>query len=221
MSLLIRLLRASYAHLRSCMARHTPRESAAMTSGAKTPGDDSARCAKARALHGQGLLIEAETTYRELLQKYPGDFDLLHQLGIVLGQQGNFTAAAAFVEQSIAVDPANPDGYNCLGNCLRGVGKLDRALALRPDDADILSNHGATLRDLGRPLEALDSFDGLIAREPEHALAHYNRSITLAGLHRHEAALSSCDTAIALKPDFAQALYHQGNLLHKPATGSA
>ncbi len=43
-------------------------------------------------------MIEAETTYREILQKYPRDFDLLHQLGIVLGQQGNFTAAAAFVE---------------------------------------------------------------------------------------------------------------------------
>src|SRR5205085_2600982 len=79
-----------------------------------------------------------------------------------------------------------------------------RALAIRPDFAQALSNRGNVLFELKRYEEALDSYDRALAIRPDFAQALSNRGNVLFELKRYEEALDSYDRALAIRPDFAQ-----------------
>lgn len=179
--------------------------------------DSATRFAQAQAFHQQGQLDPAEAIYQALLQKYPRHFDLLHLMGTVQGQRNNFPEAIRFIEQALSVDPNNAAAHGSRGNCLRGLGKYEdalasyaRALALRPADADTLNNIGATLRELQRPDEALASYDRALAINPRHLLARDHRGAILRELQRPDEALASHDEAIRIDPAHATAHYHRG-----------
>ena len=57
---------------------------------------------------------------------------------------------------------------------------FDRAIALRPDYAEALNNHGNALQALQRFDEALASYGKAIALKPDYAEAHYNRKQVFA-----------------------------------------
>ena len=82
------------------------------------------------------------------------------------------------------------------------LASYDKAIALKPDDAEAHNNRGNALRDLKRPEEALASFDKAIALKPDYAEAHNDRGNALLHLKRPAEALTSFDKAITLKPDF-------------------
>jgi len=54
----------------------------------------------------------------------------------------------------------------------------NEALALRPDDTDVLVNRGVTLHDLKRFDEALASYDHAIALRPDDADAHFFKGLS-------------------------------------------
>ena len=87
------------------------------------------------------------------------------------------------------------------------LASYDRALALRPDYAEALSNRGNVLRELMRFEEALESYDRALAVRPDYAEALSNRGVTLQELMRFEEALASYQKAIALRPDFGEAQF--------------
>jgi predicted O-linked N-acetylglucosamine transferase (SPINDLY family) len=93
------------------------------------------------------------------------------------------------------------------------LASFDRAIAIKPDYAEVLYNRGNTLLSLNRPEEALASFDRAIAIKPDYAEMLYNRGNTLLSLKRPEEALASFDRATAIKPDYAEAFYARGALL--------
>ena len=90
---------------------------------------------------------------------------------------------------------------------------IDRALQLRPDHAEALSNRGVALAELGRHEEALVSYDRALQLKPGYAEAHNNRGMALWSLNRHEGALASYDHAIKLVPDYAEAHNNRGMAL--------
>ncbi|MBL0150601.1 MAG: tetratricopeptide repeat protein [Ideonella sp.] len=69
-----------------------------------------------------------------------------------------------------------------LGRPEAAVEAYQRAIALRPGDADAHSNLGSLQRTLGRHAQALASFDQAIALRPDHAGAHHSRANLLAQL---------------------------------------
>jgi len=91
------------------------------------------------------------------------------------------------------------------------IQKYDRALAIKPDDADAWYFRGLALGELGRHAElgqyaeAVVSFDKAIAINPDFAEAWYNRGLALGELGRHAEALASFDKAIAINPDYTDA----------------
>ena len=208
----IEWLRSSYARVRAFLEKDARSVPSTATPAAQTPDNDSLQFAQARAFQQQGQLDKAEAIYHSLLQKYPQHFDLLHMLGVVLGQRNNLSAALTFIDQAITIKPDNASAHSSRGNCLKGLGKLeealasyDQALTLQPVDADTLSNQGATLADLGRHTQALESYDRALAINPYHVQALDNRGATLLNLQRPVEALASYDRALALKPDYAVA----------------
>ena len=93
------------------------------------------------------------------------------------------------------------------------LASYDKAIALKPDDAEAHYNRGNALRDLKRPAEALASYDKAIALKPDYVAAHNNRGNALKVLKHPAEALASYDKAIALKPDLAEAHNNRGNAL--------
>jgi len=107
-----------------------------------------------------------------------------------------------------------------LGNELRrhnrhgdAVATYDRALALRANFPEALTNRGNALRDLKHYEEALASYDRALMFKPAHERALNNRGNVLRDLGRREEALESYDRALALRPDYAEALVNRGNVL--------
>lgn len=217
-------LRSRLASMQRRLAPPRPADVPLQTAPEPAASDDgdTARFEEARRLHQLGQLDQAESMFRALLQKYPADFDLLHLLGVVQGQRGNFEAAIALIEQALRTAPDNAAAYSSLGNCFKGLNQheralasYERALALRPDDADALNNRGATLRDLKRTEDALASFDRALALRPAHTTALENRGACLIDLARTAEALDTYERLLAAAPDHTEALIICGTLLHK------
>jgi protein O-GlcNAc transferase len=95
------------------------------------------------------------------------------------------------------------------------LASYDRALALKPDYAEVLSNRGLVLQELKRFDEALASYDHALAIKPDYASAFNNRGNALQELKRLDEALSNYDHALALKPDYAEAHFNRGNVLQR------
>ena len=150
------------------------------------PASVEAKFQRAVALHQCGELTQAEILYREVLGQLPNHFDAVHMLGVIEAQRKNPEGAVEFI---------------------------DRALRLRPDSAEALSNRGVALLELQRYAEALASYDRALQLRPDYVEALSNRGIALWRLKRHEEALADYDRALQLKPDYAEALSNRGMAL--------
>ena len=92
------------------------------------------------------------------------------------------------------------------------LASYDRAIALKPDDADVC-NRGNALPELNGPEQTLGHYDKTIAPRPNQAELYANRGKALMDLARPSEALASYDKALALKPDYAEAYCGRGTVL--------
>lgn len=120
------------------------------------------------------------------LRSRPRDFDALHLLGIIHSRRGNFAAA---------------------------LGAFDKALALRPDDADLHNNRGGALTGAKRYEDAVKAYDKALEIRPDYASAHNNRGCVLMDMERYEDALSSYGKAVVLDADNAEFVHNLGRAL--------
>jgi tetratricopeptide (TPR) repeat protein len=86
----------------------------------------------------------------------------------------------------------------------------DKAVFIRPNNADAWVERGVALENLGRYSDAVDSYDKAIILQPSYAEAWYNRGIALRKLGRYADAISSYDKAIAIRPSYIEALLNRG-----------
>src|SRR5262245_30624822 len=108
-------------------------------------------------LHRRGRLGEAEQYYAAMLAREPAAFDPLYLLGLLNYQRGRYAAALALVAAALRTDGASFEALSLSALVLDGLARhdealarFDRALLVRPNDADALSNRGETLMRLGR-----------------------------------------------------------------------
>ena len=87
-----------------------------------------------------------------------------------------------------------------MGRHDEAIASYDLALALNPDDVEVLNNRASALRDLKRPAEALAIIDQALAIQPDHADTLCNRGIALRDLKRPAEALASFEAALAMQP---------------------
>jgi len=173
------------------------------------------------AAHRQGRLVEAERSYRAVLDVKRDDFDSLHLLGLVRWQQRRHDEASQLIKRALRVRPDSAEACANLGIVLHSLDRpaeaiavYDRALAINPRYAKALCSRGDALRALGRNTEALTSYDKALAAAPDYAEALINRGVALRELNRHEEALATFGRALALRPDDGEILYNRGNSHH-------
>jgi tetratricopeptide (TPR) repeat protein len=99
-----------------------------------------------------------------------------------------------------------------MGNVLRqlrmadeAMTAYDRAIAVRPDYAEVHFNRGTLLQQLGKAPAALESYEVALSMNPALTQAHCSRGDVLKALGRLDEALASYNQAIALKRDHAGA----------------
>jgi len=165
---------------------------------------------QAVGLHQGGQLQQAETLYRDVLQREPQQFDALHLLGVLARQGGAADDAVALIGRALAIDPRQAIAHCNLGAALQdlrrheeALASFERALALQPAYPLALVNRGNALRKLGRPGEAVASYDAALAIAPQSLDALCNRGVALQLLGDAEAALDSFGRALTLQPDHA------------------
>ena len=137
----------------------------------------------------------------------------LHEAGLRSLQAGQFDEAVEWIARAIRQAP-KPEYLASLGGILRRQGRLDdafkvfdRALQLKPDDADLWTAFGNVLADLRRPTDALLGFQQALRLDPRHWKAANDGGIVLHGLGRLEEAVSYFDLCDALLPNHFPTLH--------------
>lgn len=183
--------------------------------------DFPAEMKRAFELHVRGVFAEAETLYRRILREIPGQFDALHNLGVLLIQRDRYDEALDFLRRSSAVNPRSISAHSNIGTALLNLGRYEealksyeRAIVINPAYAEAHNNRGIALRYLGRYEEALESYDRALKIKPAYAEVHNNRATVLReDLKRNAEALAAAELALSLDANDADAHLHRAHSL--------
>lgn len=142
--------------------------------------DPNALFAQAGTCLQQGRLQEAESLYRQVLQRQPRHAEALHMLGVVALQSGHARQALEFINAAIAIGATAGMHFNA-GIACHAIGELDQALAqmlraaeLAPDWAEALNNAGVGWMECGRADEAMELFRRATELDPANREAASN-----------------------------------------------
>jgi tetratricopeptide (TPR) repeat protein len=99
------------------------------------------------------------------------------------------------------------------GDTAKAHAVLSQAVAIAPDDLDLLTDRAAAAGALGKSEEALADLDRVLAKDPRRADALTFRASAKRALGRLDAALADADAALKLAPRSPDALLERGNVL--------
>jgi predicted TPR repeat methyltransferase len=155
---------------------------------------------------------QAEPVLRSVLQRWPGQPDALHFLGVLEHTRGHSDDAITLIRQAIAAQPGRAGPLNNLGNVLVETQRYDEAvqayrdcLALQPGQVDALNNLATILRKRGEHAESESLCRRALAQQPDFAQALYNLSLTLLEQGKVDEGLTAHSRAIVLWPRHLQA----------------
>jgi tetratricopeptide (TPR) repeat protein/SAM-dependent methyltransferase len=176
---------------------------------------------EALRLHQSGQFAEAERLYRQILTRDPRHADSLHLLGVLAYQRGEPQSAIDLIGQAIAINATAPFFHNNRGLAFVALGRIDeaaghyeRALALKADYVEALSNLGNLRLMQGRGEEAIGLHKRALAHNPDYAEGQMSLGNALRDQGKPEEAMARYERAIALRPDYVEALNNLGNALH-------
>ena len=170
--------------------------------------------------HQRGELQQAETLYRNVLDREPENVDALHLLGVIAHQLGKHESAVEHISRAIALSPNVAEFYNSYGEAIRAMGDLKKAItlyaqavALKPDFAMAQNNLGVTYQALGKFDEARACYEKAVFFSPGFSEAHFNLGNLFHEQNQLEAAIACYQRALSLAPNHAMARFNLGNAL--------
>jgi tetratricopeptide (TPR) repeat protein len=131
----------------------------------------------------------------------------LHWVMILIALLLCFPVAAADLAEQYYGEGIN---FTHAGQYNEALASYDKAVFIRPNNADAWLNRGVVLENLGRYSEAIDSYDKAIALQPASAEAWYGRGISLRKLGRYADAIFAYEKAIAINPSYVEAWLNRG-----------
>jgi Flp pilus assembly protein TadD len=161
-----------------------------------------------------------EAVMRRRLEKYPGDFVALCNVGALDAMRARYTEAVSSFEQAVRVQPASATARTGLGASLLAEGRLDDAIrelreALRLDPLHINArwNLSKALVRKGDLTGAAAEFETLLRQKPNDADAQFGLAMVYFMQHRYEQALPHFQEAVRLRPEDADIRTNLGALL--------
>ena len=132
-----------------------------------------------------------------------------------------YRQAREAAQRSVRIDPQHAHGYDQLAwvafwyeaDTGAAIGYLRKALAIAPNDPDLLGGAAVLVQALGRPDDAIRLHEYSVIRSPVDATAVYNLGLAYKYAGRYAAAERSFRRVLQLSPDYASARYHLGETL--------
>jgi cytochrome c-type biogenesis protein CcmH/NrfG len=134
--------------------------------------------------------------------------------GAPIPQPGdNFQARIVQMQQVVARDPKNVQAWVQLGNDYfdtrqpqKAIDAYARALELKPNDPNVLTDQGVMYRDIGQFDKALANFRKANQVEPKHVQSLYNMGVVyLNDLKQPKKAIEVWNKVIQMAPQSEQA----------------
>jgi len=169
-----------------------------------------------------GNLQIAERLCREILKVQPEIAPILHLLGIISFQLGNYDQSVEHINKSLLLNPDNPDAYNHLGSALKAKGDIDEAITyfqkainLNPSLADAYYNLGNTFIIKRQAGEAITCYKKAIEINPDFTEAYNNLGNILQEKGELDEAVTYYQKAIQLNPELSDAYYNLGSIFQE------
>ena len=192
----------------------------------------------AHLLDAMGRGVEAEATFRDLVDRRSDTARHLACFGRCLKGHGRAAEASGVLDRAVAaaraalkLQPDDAGVHSTLALALAAQGKPAEAeaasraaLKLQPDFAKAHNNLGTALAAQGKPAEAEAAFRAALKLEPDIAEFHNNLGITLGAQGKPAEAEAEYRAALKLQPDYSAAQYDLGIALGaqgKPAEAEA
>jgi tetratricopeptide (TPR) repeat protein len=140
--------------------------------------------------HRQGQLAKARATYLELVDQPGLAAVVLHQLGVLAGQQGDHGRAAELISRAISIDPSQPMFFQNLAVSLERQGNLPRAL-------DALIDFACALQRRELHGQAIPIYHRVLSADPRRYAAYVNMGTGLAWLGDTRGAIAPLLTGVA------------------------
>lgn len=163
---------------------------------------------EARLLSEAELYREAMGVFRDALDAYPGQTDLLYSRAMLAVQHDRLDVAEQDLRSIIAREPNHADALNALGYSLtdrtdrhgEAYELIRRALALEPNKYQIIDSMGWVLYRMGRLTEALEYLRRSYKMEPHpEVAAHLGEVLWMLG--NHDEARDIWERALETDPD--------------------
>jgi len=168
-----------------------------------------------------GRHLDAQLCCRQALEKNPDHAETLHLMGQISLHSRQYDHATEWISRAIRLDP-KVEYLASLGTTLQQQGRreealkvFDKAVQLKPDDAELWRHLADILAQLARLDRALLTFQQVLKLNPDHQHALYKSGALLNQLGRHEEAIGYLDRSNELLPHHAPtlqarawALYH-------------
>ena len=114
----------------------------------------------------------------------------------------------AGLEFKTSQNPGDISGWIQLGNlCFdsdfpeKAIAAYEKALALDPNNADVLTDMGVMYRKSGKYDKAVQSFDKAVGVNPKHEIARFNKGIVLMhDLNNPQGAIQAWEELLAVNP---------------------
>lgn len=168
-----------------------------------------------------GRHLDAQLCCEQALAMDSAHADSLHLMGLLSLGTGQIDHAVEWIVRALRQNPA-PEYLSSLGTALLRQGRqeeavkaFDKAVQLRPDDADLWMKLGNVLIDVNRPIDALLSFQHVLKLEPRQWDASYRSGFLLHQLGRSQEALPYLDVAYELHPGEAAISQARADVLHR------
>ncbi|MDB5849442.1 MAG: glycosyltransferase [Rhodoferax sp.] len=170
--------------------------------------------------HDQGLLAEAEASFRQALTLVPEFTEAHSNLALVLQQQGRLPEAEPFFREAVLLKPESATAHYNLGTNLKAQGQLKEAeqcfrtaLVLRPDFTSAMLNLDRVLQDTGRWAESEVYWRDTLRAKPDFIAGYVNLSGVLRRQQRGAEALACLRKALEIEPDNVSLNMQAGSVL--------
>ena len=161
-----------------------------------------------------------EAVMHRRLEKYPGDFVALCNLGAIDVTRARYSDAISHFGQAVKVQPGSATARNGLGASLLAEGRLEDAIrelrdALRIDPAHLNArwNFSKALLRKNDMAGAAAELETLLRQKPDHADAQTGLAMIYFMQHRYDDALPHFQEAIRLRPEDGDIRTNMGALL--------
>jgi len=145
--------------------------------------------------HQTGRFVEAEATYRQILQQAPYHASAMHLLGALAGQTDRSAIAIELISRALEIDPSLVEAYRNLAVVMSDNDRLDEAIALLQKAIRIDPTHAHVHSSLAVALAQIGQLD--------EAIATFRRAVELSGGDAH--LQSNLVYAVQFHPDYDSA----------------